>query len=69
MGPMFKGPKKAIVERTLGAELAHHLGYAKGEQAPSDQPNHRNGTSARHMPRNAPGARIEWQIDQCPFCS
>ncbi len=44
---MFQGLKKAIVERALGAELTHHLGYAKGEQAPSDQPNHRNGTSPK----------------------
>jgi transposase-like protein len=44
---MFQGLKKAIVERALGAELTHHLGYAKGEQTPSDQPNHRNGTSPK----------------------
>jgi putative transposase len=44
---MFQGLKKAIVERALGAELTHHLGYAKGEEAPADQSNHRNGTTPK----------------------
>jgi putative transposase len=44
---MFQGLKKAIVERALGAELTHHLGYAKGEEPPSDQTNQRNGTSPK----------------------
>lgn len=44
---MFQGLKKAIVERALGAELTHHLGYAKGEEPPSEQANHRNGTSPK----------------------
>ena len=37
----------AIVERALGAELTHHLGYAKREEPPADQSNHRNGTSRK----------------------
>jgi putative transposase len=44
---MFQGLKKAIVERALGAELTHHLGYAKREEPPADQSNHRNGTSPK----------------------
>lgn len=44
---MFRGLKKAIVERALGAELTHHLGYAKGKEPPSEQTNHRNGTSPK----------------------
>src|SRR5262245_32574350 len=39
--------KKAIIERALGAELTHHLGYAPGETKPDDGPNHRNGTSGK----------------------
>jgi putative transposase len=37
--------KKAIIERALGAELTHHLGYAAGEPKPDDRTNHRNGVS------------------------
>ena len=39
--------KRALVERMLGGELTHHLGYAAGETKPDDTPNHRNGTSAK----------------------
>ena len=39
--------KKAIIERALGGELTHHLGYGPGEPKPEDASNHRNGTSAK----------------------
>jgi transposase-like protein len=39
--------KKALIERAMGAELSHHLGYRAGEPPPGDQPNHRNGHSAK----------------------
>jgi len=39
--------KKAIIERALGAELTHHLGYASGADKPEDATNHRNGTSGK----------------------
>jgi transposase-like protein len=39
--------KKAIVERALGGELTHHLGYAPGGAKPEDVSNHRNGTSPK----------------------
>ena len=39
--------KKAIIERALGAEMSHHLGYALGEARPEDVTNHRNGRSAK----------------------
>ena len=38
--------KKAIVERMLGGELTHHLGYPPGAK-PTDTFNHRNGTSGK----------------------
>ncbi len=44
---MFRGLKKSLLERALGAELTHHLGYPKGGQVPADQGNHRNGKSAK----------------------
>jgi putative transposase len=39
--------KKAIIERALGGELTHHLGYAPGGAKPEDSTNHRNGTSGK----------------------
>jgi len=43
--------KKALIERALGAELSHHLGYAPGEDKPTEasnaRANHRNGASAK----------------------
>ena len=39
--------KKAIIERALGGELTHHLGYPPGGAKPEDTTNHRNGTSGK----------------------
>ena len=39
--------KKALVERMLGGELTHHLGYPPGGAKPPDTTNHRNGTSGK----------------------
>lgn len=39
--------KKAIIERALGGELTHHLGYAPGGAKPDDTANHRNGTGSK----------------------
>jgi putative transposase len=39
--------KKAIIERALGGELTHHLGYPAGGIKPEDSSNHRNGTGAK----------------------
>ena len=39
--------KKAIIERALGSELTHHLGYPPGGTKPDDTTNHRNGTSGK----------------------
>jgi transposase-like protein len=36
--------KKAIIERALGGELTHHLGYPPGSTKPPATTNHRNGT-------------------------
>jgi transposase-like protein len=44
---LFRQMKKALMERILGAELTHHLGYAAGEPKPAAQPNHRNGTTPK----------------------
>ena len=42
-----KAFKKALIERCLGAELSHHLGYVPGAEKPEEASNHRNGTSAK----------------------
>ena len=39
--------KKAIIERALGGELTHHLGYPPGGAKPEEATNHRNGTSGK----------------------
>jgi putative transposase len=39
--------KKAVIERAMGGELTHHLGYPPGGTKPDDTSNHRNGTSEK----------------------
>ena len=39
--------KKALIERAMGAELSHHLGYVPGASKPAAASNHRNGTSGK----------------------
>jgi hypothetical protein len=39
--------KKALIERALGAELGHHLGYPNGAAKPEAVSNQRNGTSGK----------------------
>jgi len=39
--------KEALIERALGAELSHHLGYWPGATKPEDAVNHRNGVSGK----------------------
>jgi len=44
---LFKALKKAMMERVLGAELTHHLGYAKGDPVGRGSGNSRNGHSKK----------------------
>lgn len=39
--------KKALIERALGAELGHHLGYASFAERPPEVRNQRNGKSSK----------------------
>jgi putative transposase len=39
--------KQALIERMLGGELSHHLGYPPGGDRPEETANHRHGTSAK----------------------
>ena len=46
-GGLFRQLKKALMERALGGELTHHLGYEKGDPAGHGSGNSRNGHSSK----------------------
>ena len=46
---LFQRLKKALLERALGAELTHHLGYEKGDPGGRGSGNSRNGTSSKTL--------------------
>ena len=56
--------KKALIERALGAELSHHLGYAPGADKPGDTANHRNGVSGKTVLTDDGPLRIEVPRDR-----
>ena len=56
--------KKALIERALGAELSHHLGYVAGEAKPEAASNHRNGSSAKTVLTDDGALRIEVPRDR-----
>ena len=39
--------RKALIERALGAELGHHLGYPAGAERPPEATNQRNGKTGK----------------------
>ena len=56
--------KKALIERALGAELSHHLGYRPGADKPQDSSNHRNGASAKTVLTGGGPVRIDVPRDR-----
>ncbi len=56
--------KKALIERALGAELTHHLGYAPGADKPSEASNHRNGATGKTILTEDGPLRIEVPRDR-----
>ena len=56
--------KKALIERALGGELSHHLGYPPGAAKPGDVANHRNGASAKTVLTDEGPLRIEVPRDR-----
>ena len=56
--------KKALIERALGAELSHHLGYAPGTNKPDEASNYRNGASAKTVLTEDGPLRIEVPRDR-----
>ena len=56
--------KKALIERALGGELSHHLGYPPGASKPEDSGNQRNGTSAKKVHTEDGTLRIDVPRDR-----
>jgi transposase-like protein len=56
--------KKALIERALGAELGHHLGYPNGAPRPETATNQRNGKSAKTVLTDDGPLRIEVPRDR-----
>jgi len=56
--------KKALIERALGAELGHHLGYPAGGQRPEEATNQRNGKSRKTVLTDDGPLRVEIPRDR-----
>src|SRR5690349_13910985 len=56
--------KKALIERAMGAELGHHLGYRSGAAKPEAAANQRNGTSGKTVLTGEGPVRIEVPRDR-----
>jgi hypothetical protein len=56
--------KKALIERAMGAELSHHLGYRPGEDKPAGVDNHRNGSTGKTVLTEDGPVRIEVPRDR-----
>jgi putative transposase len=56
--------KKALIERALGGELSHHLGYAPGGDKPAEADNHRNGSTGKTVLTEDGPLRIEVPRDR-----
>jgi transposase-like protein len=56
--------KRALIERALGAELSHHLGYRPGAAKPAEASNHRNGSSAKTVLTDNGALRVEVPRDR-----
>jgi putative transposase len=56
--------KKALIERALGGELSHHLGYAPGGDKPDTVDNHRNGSTGKTVLTEDGPLRIEVPRDR-----
>src|SRR5271168_2175366 len=56
--------KKALIERALGAELGHHLGYPNGGAKPAAADNHRNGSTGKTVLTDTGKLRIDVPRDR-----
>ena len=77
MDEMVKGPmtgesvnaataafKRALIERAMGAELSHHLGYRPDEPKPTGSSNHRNGSTGKTILTDDGTLRIDVPRDR-----
>jgi putative transposase len=56
--------KKALIERAMGAELGHHLGYPAGAPKPEAEGNQRNGTTGKTVLTGEGPLRVEIPRDR-----
>jgi transposase-like protein len=56
--------KKALIERALGAELSHHLGYPPGAEKLGEVNNHRNGVTSKTVLTEVGSLRIDVPRDR-----
>jgi len=56
--------KKALIERALGGEMSHHLGYSSGAAKPAAVTNQRNGKGAKTVLTEDGPIRIEVPRDR-----
>ena len=56
--------KKALIERALGAELSHHLGYPPGAPKPAQANNQRNGKGSKTVLTDDGPVRIDVPRDR-----
>lgn len=56
--------KKALIERALGGELSHHLGYLPGGDKPAEAGNHRNSSTGKTVLTEDGPLRIEVPCDR-----
>src|SRR5260221_63273 len=61
---LFEQFKKALLERALGAEMSHHLGYAPGQAKPEGVVNQRNGKSAKTVLTDTGALRVDVPRDR-----
>jgi putative transposase len=55
---------KAVIERAMGAEMNLHLGYRPGQPKPAEQPNERNGISAKTIITERGPVRVDLPRDR-----
>jgi len=61
---LFLSFQKAVIERTMAAEINLHLGYRPGEDKPEGQANERNGASGKTVLTEHGPVRVELPRDR-----
>ncbi|WP_231891482.1 IS256 family transposase [Achromobacter ruhlandii] len=61
---LFLSFQKAVIERTMAAEMNLHLGYRPGEDKPEGQANERNGASGKTVLTERGPVRVELPRDR-----